>query len=330
MAWVPIPIEPPMTVKSSAPTSTGRPAIVAVPGHERRRQARPGHPPPDAAGLDADLAERNPDRGDASTRARASSRPPSCWRASRSGPPIAAPAARRRGEIVEERIPVPHVPRGRRHRRGDGVGVVVPAAEVRLEQPRPLQEEVDVDLPGEAHAAEHLRGGATVQHRGLTGQELGPARSPGRAVPLAGRRGRRRPRAPRRARARCGPPCRRRCASPPGTSRWAGRTARAPARSRPRARSSRSAMPAQYAAASSALSARSAAAERSGPAPACRDRRRPARPGSADRAASGSGAPSARSATGTAGVGLAMTQEVSAAPACSTYGAPARSRRTSW
>ena len=86
-----------------------------------------------------------------------------------------------------------------------------------------------VDLPGEAHAAVHLRRRLRRSStRGLAREQLGARDRP---VDVAERRDRRactRPRTPRRARPRRARPCRRAGASPPGTSRSAGRTARAP------------------------------------------------------------------------------------------------------
>src|SRR4051812_49418956 len=68
--------------------------------------------------------------------------------------------------------------------RADELGVAVAAPEVRLEHPRALQVEVHVDLPREAHAAEHLRGGLAVGDRGVAGDDLGAEDEP------AGRRSR--------------------------------------------------------------------------------------------------------------------------------------------
>ena len=65
MAWVPIPIEPPATVKSSAPTKTGRPSIAPAAGDEGVGGRAVGR-----ADEGADLAEgaRIEQRGDALAR----------------------------------------------------------------------------------------------------------------------------------------------------------------------------------------------------------------------------------------------------------------------
>ena len=65
-----------------------------------------------------------------------------------------------------------------------------PRAEVGVEHPRPLQVEVHVDLPREAHAAVHLRRRLAVRDRGLAREHLGAAttaRSSRRARPASSR-----------------------------------------------------------------------------------------------------------------------------------------------
>ena len=204
----------------------------AVPGDETVGGRVRGHAPPDTARLDADLTERA--RVDERLDSRPGVEPSAIVLA---GEPL-GPAHRRgrlppRREILEQRVPVVHRARGQLG--GDDVGVMVPTAEVRLQHPRPLQVEVHVDLPREAHAAEDLRGGPTVAHRGLAREELRPADGPVRARRSPGRRAHTPRHGPRRGPARCARPCRRRGASSPGTSRSGGRTARAPVRSRRRA-----------------------------------------------------------------------------------------------
>ena len=146
-----------------------------------RRHRR--HPPSDAAGLYADLTERVGVEQPRDTRPRVE---PAAFVLA--GEPL-GPAHRRprrpaHRQVLEERVPVAHRPSGASgHRRGDRVGVVVAGAVVRLQHPRALQEQVDVDLPGEAHAAEDLGAAPAVQHRGLTRQER---RGADRAIELAG------------------------------------------------------------------------------------------------------------------------------------------------
>ena len=117
----------------------------------------------------------------------------------------------------------------------------VPSGDRQGEQP--LVEEVDVVLPREADAAEHLDRGAAELRERLARERLrhrrgavrlfggGVVAGPARVVPRP--RGRARPCAA----------CRRTGAARPGTSRSACRTAPAPWRTRPRARAARAAAP---------------------------------------------------------------------------------------
>src|SRR4051812_43185904 len=63
----------------------------------------------------------------------------------------------------------------RSEQRGDAVGVRVSAPEVRVEHPRALEVEVNVDLPGEAHPTEDLGCRLAVHDRGFAREKLGAA-----------------------------------------------------------------------------------------------------------------------------------------------------------
>src|SRR5207248_11661200 len=66
--------------------------------------------------------------------------------------------------------------------RGHALGLHVGRAEDRVEDAGPLQVEVGVDIPREAHAAVDLDTGLAVDERGLAGDELGPRHRPGRVA----------------------------------------------------------------------------------------------------------------------------------------------------